>query len=340
MLGIFLFNTLSELKFKINKLNYNNLKKNFSSIIIIDIENSNSLLLKEYIENDINNYNIKLITYILNNNLLNNNSDLDIKKIFHIYENNLNDLNVNDYITFINDHYIYCNNLIEYFKYIKKHSLEFYSLTDIYETIYHYQLYFFSIHSHSLNKLYNYIKNKSNDIKKIYEIFDKKICFLKLAYLDTNYELNIFNSHYLYEYLLINDILPVISIHKLNSLLTNYANDNSIFRTVPENFELNIYKKYDDLKNMNDEQLYMHFINYGQYEHRRYSSKNNYINYILPSFIRDKLKLFDLLYYFDIPDSFDYYYYKDNNKDIYDLNEIDTIIHWINTGRNENRLFY
>jgi hypothetical protein len=343
MLGVFLFNTLNELKFKINKINYNNLKKNFSSIIIIDIENSNSLLLKEFIENDINNYNnIKLETYIINNNLLNNDNDndFDIKKIIYLYENNINNLNINNYITFINDNYIYCNNLNDYFKYIDTHSLEFYSLTDLYEEIYYYQLYFISVHSNSLKKLYEFIKNNDNDKKDLYDIFDKKICYLKLAYLDTNYELNIFNNNYLYEYLLKNDILPVISINKLNTLLTSYVYDNNLFRVVPENFELNIYKNYEDLKHMNDEQLYIHFINYGQKEHRRYSSKNNYINYVLPTFLREKLKLFDLLYYFDIPDSFDYHYYKDNNKDISNLNEKDIIIHWINNGRYENRLSY
>ena len=51
-IGIFINNTDSIIKYKININNYNNLKQNFTIIIIIDINTKYSNNLKSYIEKD------------------------------------------------------------------------------------------------------------------------------------------------------------------------------------------------------------------------------------------------------------------------------------------------
>ena len=111
-LGIFLNNTNSEVKYNINIINYNNLKNNFKNIIIIDINNEYSEQLNSYIkdDNEKNDYIIKIIKYEMDNKYLKNNfDDFEGNKIMNI-TNDLKYLDYN-YITFINDNYIYCENL-------------------------------------------------------------------------------------------------------------------------------------------------------------------------------------------------------------------------------------
>ena len=335
-LGIFLNNTDSELKFKINSINYKNLINNFDIISIIDLDNEYSNKLKNFINNKTEK---KIITYILNNNIeYNTLNDFNSKKIIHI----CNDLKFSKYnnITFINDNYIYYDNLKNYFDYCNLHNLDFSSITDSCENQYHYQLYFFTIKSSLMDKFINYIKtNNSNMHYDVINIFENKMPYLKVAYLENNNS-NLYFNENLYKYFINNDILPIININMLNHLLSNYNYVNTKFNSIPENFNINVYRQYDDLKNLEDEKLYNHFINYGQYELRKYSSTNNYVNYVLPIFIRNKLISLDLLYYFDIPDSFNLFIYKDNNEDLKSISEKDLVIHWINYGRKENRIYF
>ena len=153
-LGIFLNNTDSEMKLKINKYNFNKLKDNFDTIIILDIDN----IFSKNLKNIINTKNI--IKYILNNNFIKNNEDeINYDKIKCISQDllNINHQNTN-YITFISDNYIYLEDLQEYFEYIDKHNLDFYSFTDSTENFYHYELYLFSINSKVINNFINFIK--------------------------------------------------------------------------------------------------------------------------------------------------------------------------------------
>ena len=125
-LGIFLNNTNSEVKYNTNIINYNNLKNNFQNIIIIDVNNKYSEKLNSYIkdDNEKSNYNIKIIKYEMDDKYLKNNfDDFEGNKIMNI----LNDLKYLDhnYITFINDNYICCENLIGYFVYVNNLKLEF-----------------------------------------------------------------------------------------------------------------------------------------------------------------------------------------------------------------------
>jgi hypothetical protein len=343
-LGIFLNNTNSEVKFKINLLNYDSFITNFDHIIIIDINGIYSENLKNVIIDDINNINksININKYELTNEFIENiEIDLNIEKILFSLKNiNFSDFN---YITIINDNYLYYKNITSYFNYIRDHDLDFYSISDSSEKKYHYQLYLFSIKSQYINEFINYISQNKNDILaqfNIHTIFNKSNVYIKLAYLENNKNYNIFYNDYLYEYFISSSILPIISINRLYLLKNNYEYIFNIFNTLPKSFDIEIYRLYHDLKGFSDDDLKKHFLNYGQYEYRTYNKLNNYVNYILPVFIREQLKKLDLLNYFDIPDSFNLYYYKNFNKDLFHLNEKELILHWLNYGINENRECY
>ena len=336
-LAIFLNNTDSEMSFEINNHNINILKDSFSSIIIYDLDNKYSNNLKE--KNNFNN----IYKYILNNNSINNNNlDINFEKIKYLL-NNLNDIDYNKYyyIIFINNNYIYLNNLKDYIKYVNDHNLDFYSYSDSSEKKYHYQMYIFSIKSKFINnfiKCINTYNVNSEDInseisKEINNIFDSKLAYLKVAYLPNNIEKNIFFNNEIYEKFVSSDILPIINIQKLLYIKNNFK--YNIYKNIPNNFDINIYRLNDDLKNYDDDKLYDHFLNYGQFEFRKYSDNE----YILPSYLRDKLNNYSLIEYFDVPNDFDIFKYRDNNKDLCSLSKREYFVHWVNYGRNENRVF-
>lgn len=322
-LGIFLNNTDSDMKFEINLNNFNNLKKNFSSIIIQDLNNDFSGKLKKCVSGN------NILKYTQTNDIIKDDSfDINYNKIKDVLDN----LNYNNfqYITFISDNYIYTNSLQEYFEYVNKHNLEFYSYTDSTENIYHYQLYIISINNKSMIKFINFINNNEN-LLNIDEIFNMKMPYLKVAYIPNNIEKNIFYNEEIYENLLDIDLLPIININKLLKIKNNYK--YIIHSTIPDNFDINIYKLNEDLAEYNDDKLYNHFLNFGQFEFRKYTSTE----YILPIYIRKKLIKNNLLHYFDIPEDFDIFKYRDKNIDLGDLTKKEYIIHWINYGRYEKR---
>lgn len=337
-IGVFLYNTHSDITYKINLHNFNILKNNFKKIIIIDIENYFSKLLEDLIMNEEN----KNVIYMTNDNCKKNIfMDLNVNAITYFFdisnEEIYKDILEHKYITFISDNYIYCNDLIDYFKYINDHPLDFYAYSDSSEKDYHCQLYFFSVACKSLDKFKEYMfKNKdNNDIEfNLLKIFDSKIPFLKVAYINDNVSHNIFYNHKLFKKLFINKLLPIINIQYLYNFINNY---NTIIHTqIPFNFDIEIYRKYDDLKDKSDVFLHNHFLVNGQFENRNYSNDGNYI---LPNFIRSVLKSLNLLYFFDVPDNFTTTKYKEYNKDIASLSDKELYIHWINYGKDEGRVY-
>ena len=142
------------------------------------------------------------------------------------------------------------------------------------------------------------------------------------------------NNEYYY-YLLENDILPIISIKLLDYLINDYDKKEFVLKNIPIDFDIEIYRSYDDLKNFDDEFLKKHFLEHGQFECRKY--KKNEI--ILHKVINDKLKQVKLLKYFDFPEDFDFYKYKDKNDDLGKLNKLDLKRHWINYGVYEDRSY-
>jgi len=322
-IGIFLNNTNYEEDVQINLHNYNILKNNFEKIIIIDIDNEFSLKLQNLIISN-NKHNINI--YIKdNNNIKNFYSDLNIKSLIFLLNKfdkklfNKNILECN-YLTFISDSYIYLSDLSDYFKYINNHNLDFYSYNDSSEKKYHYQLYFFSISYNSFDIFKEFILNNKNNIEidfELYKIFKNKIPFLKIAYVNDNISNNIFYNNKLYKILLSNNLLPIININYLYHNIDNF--NDIIYTVIPSNFNIEIYRKYDDLKDKSDEFLYNHFLLNGQFENRNYSEDGNYL---LPIFIRDILKSFNLLYIFDDPDNSSRNKYKQYNKDFESLSNI------------------
>ena len=243
-----------------------------------------------------------------------------------------------NYLTFISDSYIYCNNLSDYFDYINDHNLDFYTYTDSSEKKYHYQLYFFSVSYNSFDifKEYIIVNENNKDIEfDIYKIFKNKMPFLKIAYVNDNISNNIFYNYKLYKILLNNKLLPIINI----TYLYHYRNNFNVIihTTIPYNFNIEIYRKYADLKDKSDVFLHNHFLLNGQFENRSYSEDGNYI---LPNFIREILKSFNLLYFYDVPDNFSTIKYKQYNRDIESLSDRDLYLHWINYGKNEDRVYY
>jgi hypothetical protein len=349
-IGIFLNNTNSEVSLQINLHNYNILKNNFEKIIIIDIKNSFSLKLQDLISSEKNNINI----YITDDNCIKNNlSDINIYSVFfliniidkqllqkyiNIRSNDINDVLKCNYLTFISDNYIYCDNLSDYFNYINKHNLDFYSYTDSSEKKYHYQLYFFSISYKALNIFKEFILNNKDNIDiefDLIKLFDDKMPFIKIAYLNENISNNIFYNYKLFKILFNNKLLPIININYLYHFINNF--NIIIHTTIPDIFDIEIYRKYPDLEDKSDIFLQNHFLLNGQFENRNYSEDGNCM---LPTFIRNSLKSFNLLYFFDIPDNFNKSIYKKNNSDINSLTDKELYLHWINYGRSENRIYY
>ena len=330
-LGIFINDTNSEVKYKINLNNINKLKNNFNNIIIFDNKLEHSYILNNYIKDD------PLIYKYLLANIGKDNNDINIEKLNYILKDISGELF--DYITIINDNYIYIDSLIEYFDYVKTHNLNFYSYTDSSENFYHHQLYLFTFQSSYLNKIINNLENiNQNDslyiLNNFTSIFKTKISYLKVAYLDNNYEQNLFLNDKLYTFLLESNIVKVIYLNKINHIIDNYKND--VFVEIPKDFDIEVYKNHPDLKNYPNNVLLDHFLNNGQFEARNYKKEHH----ILPIHIYDSLlKCNDLIRFFDIPRDFDLYGYKEKNKDLVNLNRTEILIHYMKFGRSEGRIY-
>jgi len=193
------------------------------------------------------------------------------------------------------------------------------------------------------NKIPNNIPNKvPNKIpNKVPNKIPNKVPYMKLAYLDSNLNTNIFfDNDDVYEFLLDNDLLPIINITRLIIARDNYT--FKIHENIPDDFDIDIYRAQDDLKHYDTNFLHKHFIEYGQFEHRLY--KKNSLNsniWVLPHYIRKKLSCdkCNLLYLFDIPIDFNIRKYIENNKDLANFSIEKLIKHWLHYGKYENRIY-
>lgn len=331
MLGVFINNTINETKREVNYNNYKQLKKNFFHCIIIDNINDSANLLKSDITKENANDNVSYFQ-IYNDNYLEKIS-ISIEKADKFSYSNL---------VFIEDNYIYCNSLQNYFNYINSHKiLNICSYTDSSEIEYHLQIFMLSVNFNIINKFKKFLNEKNfvyNDVMyNLLKIFNNSYSYLKIAYNESNINKNIFlNNDYLYKILMDNNELPIISIQKIKEYQTN-IDDRIILKDLPENFDVEIYREYNDLYNYSDEFLKKHFINFGQYEKRRYSDECYFS--ILPLFIRKYLNSCNLLELFDFPEKFDLLVYREYNKDLNNFNIYDLFNHWVQFGRYENRIY-
>ena len=331
-IGVFLNNTSTENDLLINYNNYIQLKYNFDLIIVIDINNKYSLKFKKKLEKE-KEKNIEFIIYESTNIL---------EKIIYLKSN----LQNNNSITFIQDKYIYVDKLKNYFNHTLNTKYDLYSFTDSTEEIYHLQLYLFTIKKKIFDDFINICIKHVEEYKKSYslnflqsigELFKNKSVFIKVAYLDTIYNKNILLSDNKFYYELFeNNVLPIIDINLLYKYLKKYDNQKLTFTTIPDDFNIDIYKKYDDLNNLSEEKLKNHFLKNGQFECRKYKK----YEYILPYILYKKLKNNKLLKYFDFPPDFDMYYYKKLNDDIKIFNKLQLKKHWFEYGINEKRYYF
>jgi len=281
-LGIFLNSTDSFLKLKINENNYNQLYKNFDFVLIDDIGmNEHAEKLKEFIGNK------KDQTYLYKISFSNNNlhDDFNIQRILKILNYKI-EYDKYDYITLINNNYIFCDSLIDYFRYVDEHSYDFYSYTDSSENTYHYQLYLFTIKTTLLKNFTDILKTKNNIPFTLHSYIEKRMVYLKIAYLEDNLYKNIFYNDEYYEYLVKNNFLKIININKLGLFTydetSNYLYPEYIrkllkeanlleYYDVPDDFDVYIYKKKNqDLNNFKNRELILHWIDNGRNENRKY----------------------------------------------------------------------
>ena len=334
-IGIFINNTINKKNIEINYHNLLTLYNKFDKVYISDNNNKHSKSLKEKF-NDLDH----IIQYELNEGF----------NLFNKINIILKDFNFkNDYhITLITDEYIYLNDLEHYFNFVNKSKYDIISYTDSTEIYYHIQFNIFTIKHNLFNLFYDLLKKYiqlSNENTKFNHLFidflkelvmlsNKKGIFCKVAYLDSIFKKNIYlsNSNH-YHYLINNNILPIISVKYLDNFNQNYDKQNFVFKEIPLDFDYNIYKKYSDLKDLNNNEIIKHFINFGQFECRKYKSKE----IILPENIYNLLNNINLVKYFDFPEYFDFHYYKKLNPDLNDLNKLDLKKHWFNFGVYENR---
>ncbi len=331
MLGnaaIFLNNSDCNKKAEINLSNLKLLKSNFDTIFIIESDNNFTKNLKKKEKNII----------ILNVNMSDN-----IEKIVLIHDKVLNFKTV----TFFDDNFIILNDLREYFKFTSNNDYDICSYSDSTENFYHLQTNIFTIKKKIYDNFFNSCKDllKSKNLlsKKVYyDNFNKllnsfeckKGVFLKIAYMDINYNKNIYNEYNEYYIeLLKNDLLPIISYKILKYFDDKYDNQNFSHTKIPDDFDINIYKKYDDLRDFDENFLKNHFLEHGQFECRIYNKNFN----ILPDVIYRKLSGIKLLKFFDFPEDFDFNVYKYQNGDLNTLNKLQLKKHWFEYGIYEKR---
>lgn len=342
MIGIFVNNTNTEIKKSVNLNNYNKLKKNFTNCIIIDTLSNYSSMLKNSLLDDINNDSLLFyeVNYNQDNELNNSIDNYFIKNIeFGIKKAQIFNY---EHITFIEDNYIYCSSLINYFNYINsRENIDIFSYVDSSELDYHLQIFLLTINNKAVNIFSNFLKKEkyiyNNILFNLPKVFSHSISYLKVAYNESNINKNILiNNDYLYQKLLDDNELEIISLDKIDHYQKN-KEDNIIFSEIPDNFDLNIYREHSDLYNYSDEFLKKHFINFGQFEKRKYTECNYFS--LLPTFIRKLLINCNLLKYFDFPEMFDIYIYREYNNDLNNYNIYELFVHWYNFGQFENRIY-
>ena len=252
-------------------------------------------------------------------------------------------------LTVILDDYVYLNNLQSYFDFTIASNYDLISFTDSTEIFYHLQINLMTIKKNSIN----FFKNLINDFSTKKKIYDYNLLYLdflkeltnkitnrtaycKTAYIESVEKKNIYlmeNEYYFY--LLSREILPIINVKYLEFLVKDFDNKEFVHKSLPIDFDIDIYRSYDDLKTFDDTFLKKHFVEHGQFECRKYKKSE----LILPKVLYDKLNKIKLIKYFDFPDDFDFFTYRDKNDDLKKLNKLDLKKHWINYGVYEDRKY-
>ena len=335
-IAFFVNNTTNKKYLDINYNNIKNTHNNFDEVYICDEKNEYSETLDGKLKNIRNK---KDFLYFDKNNTFQKIDNL-IKKV-----ENYKDI---DSLTIILDDYIYLNNLQNYFDFTFTSNYDLVSFTDSTEIFYHLQINLLTIKKNSLNffknligdfsskKLYDYNLLSLDFLKELTNKITNRTAYCKTAYIESVEKKNIYlsNSEYYY-YLLSREILPIINVKFLENLVKEYDSKELVHKKIPLDFDIEVYRSYEDLTNFEDEFLKKHFLEHGQFECRKYKKSEM----ILPKILWEKLNKVKLIKYFDFPENFDFYSYRDKNDDLKKLNKIDLKKHWINYGVYEDRKY-
>ena len=101
-------------------------------------------------------------------------------------------------------------------------------------------------------------------------------------------------------------------------------------------FDSSYYKEYYQLPIEKEKDLWTHFIEIGQFQGMK---PNGQFPVLLPVSYRRKLHDMNLLYFWDLPDDFDIYYYHQHNSDLKHLSIVDTLFHYLHHGFLEGRSY-
>ena len=330
--------TCNNIKYNISLNNISIIKNFVNNIVIID---SNEERYAKLLYNDLKNDN-KIINYLF----INNDNYFDFGKwIFALNKVNINDY---DYILFLNDSILITNEIKNYFHYIDHlmcENIDLYAYNDSTQIKYHYQSYLFLLKSKNINRFINFFENKKPLIHDLIslidnielnttEIYDNHDVFLKIGE-EYNKSKNLYwENEELYQYLISKNIFALIKLKKIYDIQNEYK--INIYGNNIEDFDYDFYKTYYELNELNNNELLDHFIKIGQFEERKFKRE---FKCILPKYYREKLDSLGLLYFFDVPDDFDVYYYKKNNRELSNLSYIDCIKHYINHGFYEGRVY-
>jgi hypothetical protein len=330
--------TSNKIKYNITLNNLFHISEFVTDIVIIDTNNENySELLYEDLKG-----NKKIKEHLF----IDNDQYFDFGKwIYYLNKTNINNY---DYILFLNDSIILTPDICNYFNYIDNvmtDDVTLYAYNDSSQIKYHYQSYLFLLKKNIINLFIDFFNNRKNLIKDLNTlVINIELCMCEIhnnhsVFLKIGNEYNLSKNLYwenedLYKYLLNKNIFAIIKIKKIYDIQKEYK--ITIYGHSINNFDYNFYKEYYEFNNMTDDELLDHFINYGQYEGRKH---NKIFNVLLPDYYRTKLNNMSLLYFFDVPDDFDVYYYKKNNSDITHLSILETIFHYISDGYYEGRVY-
>jgi hypothetical protein len=341
ILAIFANHSNSNTKNIISLHNLSIIEKYVSEICIIDSECEEfAMKLKD---------NLKEKNNITNYFFVPNDTYFDFGKwIYALNKINKKTLNSYDYILFVNDSIIITPDIDKYFNYVDNYldnSINLFAYNDSSQLEYHYQSYFFIIKPSIIDKLIRFFEEKKplitnlitlvSNIELCLHNLDKNHdCFIKIGQqLNTNKNL-FWNNEMVYSYLLSINYFAILKYKRIYDIYREF-NYKSTKKDV---IDYKFFKEHYNLNNFNNEQLLKYYLEEGMGFDLGMKDSNKFIS-ILPNYYRNKLLEMNLLYFFDIPNDFDIYYYKKNNPDLMELPIMDTIIHYINYGIYENRSY-
>jgi hypothetical protein len=318
ILGLIACHTNNHIKYNVNLHNIHFIKKYVKDLIIIDTKEE---IESQHLYNDIQKEKILHYFFIKN------------KCYFEkwVYALQCIDYKKYDFILFLQDNII----LIYIEKYIDsiyslKENINIFSYIDIIQN----EFYLFLMKTKIIDKFIIFNISQQSKSKKDFSLqfIDTNIHFyIEIARYNKNKNID----NLLYHYLLDKNIFGIIELSKIIDTQNNYKIE--LYGYSIKDFDYHFYGSfYHDLFYLNKDELLKHFIENGQFEGRRYKKS---IELFLHKSIRKKLNQINILYFFDVPNDFDIFYYKKNNYSLKDFSNKNTMLHYIQHGFMEGHIY-